>query len=77
MESVKTNIYHAVLFFFFLDHTHGMWKFPGQGLNLRHSSNQSYSSDNTGSLTHWAKRELPPNLLKYSMILEFPGGTAG
>ena len=33
-------------------HTHGMQKFLGQGLNLHHSSNQSHSSDNTGSLTH-------------------------
>ena len=31
---------------------HGMWEFWGQGLNLCHSS------DNAGSLTHWATREL-------------------
>ena len=30
----------------------GMWKFPGQGWNLHHSSDQSPSSDNTGSLNH-------------------------
>ena len=30
----------------------GMWKFPGQKLNLCHSSNQSHSSSNGGSLTH-------------------------
>ena len=30
----------------------GIWKFPGQGLNQHHSS------DNTGSLTCWATREL-------------------
>ena len=29
-----------------------MWKFPGQGSNPRHSS------DNARSLTHWATREL-------------------
>jgi len=39
---------------FFLGHVCGMWKFPGQGLNLCHSSDLSYSSDNTGSLTHLA-----------------------
>ena len=29
----------------------GMWKFPGQRLNLRHSSDPSHSSDNAKSLT--------------------------
>ena len=28
-----------------------MWKFPGQGLNPHHSSDQSHSSDNARSLT--------------------------
>ena len=32
-------------------HAHGMWKFPVQGSNLSHSS------DNTSSLTHWATEE--------------------
>ena len=36
-----------------------MQKLPGQGLNWCHSSNQNHSSDNTGSLTYWATRELP------------------
>ena len=36
---------------------HSMQKFLGQGLNLPHSS------DNTGSLTRWATRELPGLLL--------------
>ena len=44
-------------FFFFFGHVHHMWKFPGQGWNLHHSSNQS---DNTGSLTHCVTRELQP-----------------
>ena len=35
-----------------------MWKFPGQGLNLCHSSTLSRCSDNTGSLSHCATREL-------------------
>ena len=38
--------------------TLGMWKFLGQGSNLRHSS------DNPGSLTCWATRELPFDFLK-------------
>ena len=37
--------------------TCGMWKFLGQGLNSHHSSNQSHSGDNTGSLTCWATGE--------------------
>ena len=41
---------------------HGMWKFLGQGSNLCHGLNQSHSSDNAGSLTHWATRELQENL---------------
>ena len=36
----------------------GMWKIPGQGLKPCHSSNPSLCSDNTGSLTHCATREL-------------------
>ena len=35
-----------------------MQKFPGQGVGPHHSSDPSHSSDNTGSLTHWATREL-------------------
>ena len=37
---------------------HGMCKFPGQGLNPCHSSKLSRSSDNAGSLTCCAIREL-------------------
>ena len=33
-------------------HTCSMWNFPGQGSNLRHSSDPSIYSDNDGSLTH-------------------------
>ena len=35
----------------FCGHAHGMWKFPGQGLNLYHSSDLSHCGDNAGSLT--------------------------
>ena len=35
-----------------------MWKFLDEGSNLCHSSNQSQSSGNARSLTHWATREL-------------------
>ena len=43
---------------FSFGHTHGMFKFPGQGLNLCHSSNPRCCCDNTRSLTHCATREL-------------------
>ena len=36
----------------------GMWKFPGQGSNLCHSSSLGCSSDHAGSLTHCTTREL-------------------
>ena len=47
----------------FFGHAHGMWKLPGQGLNPCHSSNQSHNSYKTGSLTHWATRELWSSIL--------------
>ena len=40
-------------------HAPSMWKIPGQGSNLCHSSNLNCCSDNATSLTHWATRELP------------------
>lgn len=36
-----------------------MRKFRGQGVNAHQSSGWSHGSDHTGSLTHWAIRELP------------------
>ena len=43
--------------FFLFGHAHGMWKFPGQGSNLHHSSNPSCFSDNARPLalciTRW------------------------
>ena len=37
---------------------HGMWKFLGQGLNLCHSRDLSYYSDNARSLTYCTTKEL-------------------
>lgn len=34
----------------------GMWKFPGQELNLHHRNDSSHCSDNTGSLTYMPQR---------------------
>ena len=36
--------------------THGMWKFPGQGLNPSCSCDLHYSCSNTGSLIHCARQ---------------------
>ena len=47
------------LYSFFFCHPRGMWKFPGQGLNLSHSCSLHYSCGNTRSLTRRATRELP------------------
>ena len=47
-----------LLFLFCLGCIHSMLKFLGQGWKPRYSSNQSHSSDNTRSLTHWATSEL-------------------
>ena len=38
--------------------TLGMWKFQGWGLNPGHSSDLNHTSDNAGSLTCYATREL-------------------
>ena len=51
------------LFFFFFCHTHGMWKFLGQGLNPCHSSDPSCCSDNVRSITRAATGELQNRLL--------------
>ena len=53
---------------FFFPCTPGMQKSLDQGSNPCHSSNQSHSSDHTGSLTHWATRELPNKLFGLSQL---------
>ena len=39
-------------FFFFFCHTHGIWKFPGQGLNLSCSCDLCHICSNAGSFTY-------------------------
>ena len=51
--------------------THGMWKFPGQGLNPCHSSDPGHCSDNAGTLTHWATKEFLNTYFKNSSLLIF------
>ena len=48
------------LFYLFIYrcHSHSMWRFGGQGLNLRLRSNPSHHGDNTGALTLCIIREL-------------------
>ena len=45
-------------FFFFFGCSWGMWKFLSQESNPHRSTNLSRCSDNTGSVTCWATREL-------------------
>ena len=46
----------------------GMWKFSGKGSNPHYSCNQSHGSDNAGSLTHWAMKELQMVFFKKSVL---------
>ena len=55
-NSASFHLYVELRIFFC--HAHGMCKFPGQGMNLHHSSNQSHCSDNARSLTCCATGEL-------------------
>ena len=58
-ECVRRSIVKMWLYsFFFFGCTCGIWEFSVRGLNLWHSSNLSCYSDNAGSLTHCATREL-------------------
>lgn len=53
----------SLFFFFLFVCTHGIWKVLGQGLKPRHSSNVGCSSNDVGSLTRGATRELLQNSL--------------
>ena len=59
-----------IYLFIYFGCTHGMQKFLGQGSNLLHSSNLSHSSDNAGSLTYWAIRELLNQVIFCCWVLE-------
>ena len=53
---------------FLFGHVLSMRKFPGQGLNLQHSSDPGCCSDNTRFLTHCATKELQKILIAYIMV---------
>ena len=56
--SYGSSIFNCLFFLFgFFGYTRGMWKFPGQGLYLCHSSHPSHCTDNARFLIHWATRE--------------------
>jgi len=46
-----------------------MWKFPGQGSNLKQSSSLSPCNDGARSLTHCAPRELRVTTFEAKMLL--------
>lgn len=66
------------IFYFqvFFGCAYGMWKFPDQELNPRHSSHPSHCSENARSLIQCATRELPAVLFKqvYPVIKLLQGG---
>ena len=61
------DLYSPVLPFFC--HTHSMWKFMDQGLNLCHYSNPSHCSDNTGTLIDHVTRELLTRVFLIAVVL--------
>ena len=56
LVSVSSTLLLLLLLLF--GHIHSMWKVPGQGSHLSHSSNPSWCRDNAGSLIHCATGEL-------------------
>ena len=61
LPSSYFQLFFSFLFFFFFGCAHGRWhlEVPGPGIEPYHSSDLSRSSENAGSLTHCATRELP------------------
>lgn len=53
-----SDISYCFLVFFSFGHIRGMWKFLDQGSNPHHGSNLSPCTDDAGSLTHYATRDL-------------------
>ena len=49
-----------LFFFFFFGHTHGIWKFPGQGSNPSLHFNLCHGCGNARSLTHCAGPRIKP-----------------
>ena len=56
-RTLRSVVWLAFFFFFFNGCTHGgIWKFPGQELNLSHSCDLGCSWSNSGSFNHRAVR---------------------
>ena len=55
-SNFQAYLYWSFFFFFFFGHTHGIWKFLGQGSNSSHRCNRPTTQLwNTGYLTHCTK----------------------
>ena len=68
VQKLSLPLIPCLFFFFPFGQALSMWKFLGQGLNPCHSSDLNPCSDNAGSLTHCAARELlSPPLCIYCM----------
>ena len=85
--SSSTDRLCDLFLFFSLGYTCGIWKFPGQGLNLSCSCHLRHSCGNAGSLSHCAGPEIEPepqqqpqplqilNPLCHSRLLRFVSNT--
>lgn len=52
---IRISVMISFLFFFPFCYDHGMWKFPAQAANLRHSHDLIRSSGNTRSYNHYTR----------------------
>ena len=57
---IRSYLFIFYLFFLFFSCTCGIWKFPGQGLNLNCSCDLHQSCSNTRSLTYHARPGIEP-----------------
>lgn len=52
------SMYSSFFLSFFLGHTHGVWKFPGQGSNPSHSRNLRHSDNNPRPTPQGQQRQI-------------------
>ena len=69
LKSQELILVLKIPFFFFLGHTHGFWKFPGQGSNLRRGCDPCHSYSNAKSLIYCTRPEAEPTSPSQCRIL--------
>ena len=60
MSGKGPGCWKSSLFFTFQGRTHGVWRFPGQGLNQSHICDLHHIHSVAGSLTHWVRPGIKP-----------------